>query len=229
MVDTQDWRTAKHLDLDALVVGGGFGGLYTLHRLRKRGLEAKVFEAGKELGGVWHWNRKSRSTDTAQALVADPNTTGYPGARVDSEVPYYQYSLHEVWKDWSWSERFPADEELRHYFKHAAEKMEVNDHIKFSESIVDCTWDTGSKQWVTKTATGTIVRCTYLVAAAGSSYKHHYPDIPGLKRFGGVLVHAAGFPEGGIDFHGKKVAVIGQGIEDPSRNSAWDVHMSDIM
>lgn len=53
----QDWRNAKNVSLDALVVGGGFGGLYTLYKLRENGLNAKVFEAGSGLGGVWYWNR----------------------------------------------------------------------------------------------------------------------------------------------------------------------------
>ena len=40
-----------------------------LHKLRDElGMTAKVFEAGKDLGGIWHWNC-------------------YPGARVDSDVP----------------------------------------------------------------------------------------------------------------------------------------------
>ncbi|OAL44219.1 FAD/NAD(P)-binding domain-containing protein [Pyrenochaeta sp. DS3sAY3a] len=192
LANGHDWRNEKSLSLDCLVVGGGFGGLYTLYKLREKGLNAKVFEAGSALGGVWYWNR-------------------YPGARVDSEVPYYQYSLHKVWKDWSWTERFPADGELRAYFKHAADKMEVNDHIKFQESIVDCTWDASGKSWKVKTKQGTTIRCRYLVAAAGSSYKIHYPDIPGLDSYKGILLHAANFPEGGVDFTGKKVAVIGQG------------------
>lgn len=52
------WRKDQQLHLDALVVGGGFGGLYSLFKLRDQGLHAKIFEAGTGLGGVWHWNRE---------------------------------------------------------------------------------------------------------------------------------------------------------------------------
>ena len=46
-----------NLDLDVLCIGAGFAGVYLLHRLRDElGLKVKVFEAGKELGGIWHWN-----------------------------------------------------------------------------------------------------------------------------------------------------------------------------
>ena len=56
-------------ELDVLVVGAGFAGLYQLDRLRRLGYNVKAFEAGSDIGGVWYWNC-------------------YPGARVDSYGPY---------------------------------------------------------------------------------------------------------------------------------------------
>ena len=43
------------LDLDAVVIGAGFSGVYLLHRLRQEGFNAKIVEAGSGLGGTWHW------------------------------------------------------------------------------------------------------------------------------------------------------------------------------
>jgi NAD(P)-binding Rossmann-like domain len=85
--------SAKVQHVDALVVGAGFGGLYCLHRLRKLGLSTKLFEAGGELAGIWYWNC-------------------YPGARVDSDAPSYQFFMEETWKDWTWTERYPDWKEL---------------------------------------------------------------------------------------------------------------------
>lgn len=63
-----------NIECDVLIVGAGFGGVYLLRRLRDElGLKVKVYEAGKEIGGIWHWNC-------------------YPGARVDTPVPIYEYS-----------------------------------------------------------------------------------------------------------------------------------------
>ena len=54
-------------ELDALIVGSGFGGVYLLHQLRsKLGLKVKIYEAEQSLGGVWEGNR-------------------YPGRRTDSD------------------------------------------------------------------------------------------------------------------------------------------------
>jgi cyclohexanone monooxygenase len=61
-------------EVDAVVVGAGFAGLYMLYRLRGLGLSTCVFEAGDEIGGTWYWNR-------------------YPGARCDVESMDYSYSF----------------------------------------------------------------------------------------------------------------------------------------
>ena len=47
---------ASH-DLDALVVGAGFGGLYQLKRLRELGLSTKAIDAAGDVGGTWYWNQ----------------------------------------------------------------------------------------------------------------------------------------------------------------------------
>lgn len=48
---------AGHADInvDWLIIGAGFGGVYLLHALRKLGYSCKILEAGKDLGGIWHW------------------------------------------------------------------------------------------------------------------------------------------------------------------------------
>jgi cyclohexanone monooxygenase len=44
-------------ELDALVVGAGFGGLYQLKRLRELGLTTKLIDSASDVGGTWYWNR----------------------------------------------------------------------------------------------------------------------------------------------------------------------------
>ena len=43
--------------LDALVVGGGFGGLYQLKKFRDLGLSVKAIDAAGDVGGTWYLNR----------------------------------------------------------------------------------------------------------------------------------------------------------------------------
>ena len=64
-------------DVDAIVVGAGFAGLYMLYRLRGLGLSVRVFEAGGGIGGTWYWNR-------------------YPGVQCDIESYCYVPLLEET-------------------------------------------------------------------------------------------------------------------------------------
>ena len=189
-----DWQKPNDIDLEALIIGGGFSGLYSLYKLRQTGIDAKIFEASKELGGVWNYNR-------------------YPGARVDSEVPYYQFNVREIWETFYWSERFPGDEELRKYFHHMATVLGLYDHIAFDQNVAGCDYDATKNHWVVKTAAGKTVRCKYLIVAAGSSYKTHMPTFEGLDQYTGTCIHAATFPQEGFDFSGKNVAIVGQGTK----------------
>ena len=84
-------------ELDVLVIGAGFAGIYQLDRLRDLGYSVKIYEAGSELGGIWYWNC-------------------YPGARVDTEGPLYQFAYKDLWKDWEYSSLYPDWSELREYF-----------------------------------------------------------------------------------------------------------------
>ncbi|MEC9154244.1 MAG: NAD(P)-binding protein, partial [Pseudomonadota bacterium] len=89
---------------DVVIVGAGFSGLYLLHSLRNEGFKVRLIEAQSGLGGVWQANR-------------------YPGARVDSHVPNYEYSIEACWRDWVWTERFPGREELVRYFEHVDQAL----------------------------------------------------------------------------------------------------------
>lgn len=54
--DVQTNGGPLNLELDAAIIGGGFAGVYLLHRLRQEGFNVKLIEAGSGLGGIWHWN-----------------------------------------------------------------------------------------------------------------------------------------------------------------------------
>lgn len=44
---------SKDFFTEALIIGGGMGGVYGLHRLRQEGFQVKLVEAGSYFGGVW--------------------------------------------------------------------------------------------------------------------------------------------------------------------------------
>jgi cation diffusion facilitator CzcD-associated flavoprotein CzcO len=178
-------------ELDVLIIGAGFGGCYSLYKLRQLGLKVHVFEAGSTLGGVWHWNT-------------------YPGARVDSEIPYYQLSLPEVWRKWNWSERFPSGGELRDYFRHVDESLKISSDTTYSANVNDVSYDESAGKWTVKTENGHTAVCKYLICATGSSFKPHYPDFKNLNLFQGQLIHSTRWPAV-ANTEGKRVAIVGSG------------------
>jgi cyclohexanone monooxygenase len=190
--------TAPVIDeLDVLVVGGGFAGMYQLDRLRTLGHSVKLYEAGSGLGGVWHWNT-------------------YPGARVDTWAPVYQFSREDVWRDWNWSELYPGGEELRRYFQHVDEKLDLSRDIRFDTRVVAAEFDEDDRRWVVRarneqTGETTTARARYLFLCLGFGSQPHYPQLPGLETFRGDWFHTARWPQGGYDVTGKRVGVLGTG------------------
>lgn len=186
-----DHTNAAVARYDALVIGAGFSGVSMLYRLRKLGLNAKIFEAGDDFGGTWHWNR-------------------YPGARVDSEFPYYQLTIPEVYTTWKFTERYPDHRELRAYFAHADKVLNLRKDTQFNARVVDCSWDDNSGEWTVKTEQGHVAKTRFLLLCSGLLHQRHIPDLPGLKDYKGELYHSSFYPED-LDLKGKRVALVGTG------------------
>ena len=183
---------AAELDYDVVVVGAGFAGLYQLHRLRALGLSVVLLEAGSGLGGIWYWNC-------------------YPGARVDSHVPMYEFSDENVWRDWYWDERFPDRNALRRYFDHVDAKWDLRRDIRFDTRVRGAAWDEGGRHWRVVTDTGDALVTRFFVLCTGFAAKAYIPEFPGLDDFAGACHHTAHWPQDGIDMTGLRVGVIGTG------------------
>ena len=198
--EAMDW-VAREIDghlnpaetVDAVVVGAGFSGMYQLHKLRDMGLSVKVFEAGEDVGGTWYWNR-------------------YPGARVDIESMAYSFSFSkELEQDWVWSEKYSPQPELLRYAQHVAERFDLKRDISFNTRVASAHFDEDNDQWLVTTECGRRVRARYLVMATGVLSAAKTPDIAGRDSFKGETYQTGLWPKEGVDFTGKRVAIIGTG------------------
>ena len=186
-------HNARLSQVDAVVVGAGFSGLYMLHRLRSLGFTTRLIEAADGVGGTWYWNR-------------------YPGARCDSESHYYCYSFsEEVRKEWKWSCRYPAQPELLAYLNFVADRLDLRKDIDFGTRVAAGNYDEEAHQWVVETDQGETVRARFLITGVGNTSTPAKPSIPGLESFAGDVYYTALWPHEKVDFTGQKVALIGTG------------------
>ncbi|NKC00010.1 MAG: NAD(P)-binding protein [Pseudomonadales bacterium] len=179
--------------MDVVVVGGGFSGMYMLHKLRTSGYSVIVFEAGDGIGGTWYWNR-------------------YPGARCDIQSMEYSYQFSdELAQDWEWTERYATQPEILRYIEHVAERFDLMKDVQLNTRVGRTEFDEGTNRWQVTTDQGDAVDAKYLVMATGCLSSTNYPQIDGLESFSGACYHTGKWPHEGVDFSGKRVAVVGTG------------------
>jgi len=180
-------------NVDVVVVGAGFAGLYMLHKLRTEGFSAQVFETGDGVGGTWYWNR-------------------YPGARCDVESMEYSYGFDEdLEQEWEWTERYAPQPEILDYANHVADRFDLRRDIQFETRVTSATFDEATNRWGVGTDQGDDLSAQFLVMATGCLSSTNIPEIEGADSFTGPTFHTGKWPHEGVDFTGQRVGVIGTG------------------
>nr|BCT03376.1 Baeyer-Villiger monooxygenase [Exophiala jeanselmei] len=183
--------SSKPKEVDAVVVGGGFGGIrlvhLLLHKLHFQNVVA--IEKGSELGGTWYWNQ-------------------YPGAQTDTESWVYRFSDDR--NPPKWNSRYLKAEDLQVQIVDTARKSDVLKNYIFDHEVVSAHYDTTRNRWLVTTDKGLEFAATYFLTALGILTNPYIPDFSGRESFKGISFHSARWPKG-LDVRGKRVAVIGTG------------------
>ena len=180
-------------EVDAVVLGAGFAGLYMLHQLRSKGFSTIVCEAGDGVGGVWYWNR-------------------YPGARCDIESIYYNYTFSkELYEEWTWTSRFPEQAEILRYLNYVADRFQLRTDIQFNTRVTAAHFDEERHKWIVYLNDGQHILAKYFITGIGCLSAANVPNIQGLQRFSGNWYHTGHWPHEKVDFTGKRVGIIGTG------------------
>ena len=152
-----------------------------------------VFEAAPDVGGTWYHNR-------------------YPGARCDVESVDYCYSFSdELQQEWTWTEKYATQAEILSYINHVADRFDLRRDIRLNTRVVSAVLDEQQLRWTVTTDGGDTAGARFCVMATGALSEPLLPDIPGVATFAGETYHTANWPHDGVDFTGKRVAVIGTG------------------
>lgn len=186
-------HTATPIELDALIIGAGVAGLYQLHQLRSAGLNVKAVDTATDVGGTWYWNR-------------------YPGAKFDSESYIYQYLFdEELYKDWSWSERFPAQPEIERWMHYITDRLDLRRDISFSTTVTSAVFDEDRGRWTVSTQNGQTYCAQFLIGCCGMLSAPLENRFAGQESFKGRIFHTARWPREPLDLEGKRVGVVGIG------------------
>jgi len=188
-----EYRMNQHNEeLDVIIVGAGFSGLYMLYKMRKMNLKALVIERASDAGGTWFWNR-------------------YPGARCDIESIEYSYSFSdELQQEWNWSNRYSDQSEILDYINYVVKKFNLKENIVFNTSVKSATFDENLKNWIVETDSKSY-SSKFCVMATGTLSSIKEPNFDGLENFKGDLYVTGEWPHEKLDFTSKKVAIIGTG------------------
>ena len=182
--------------VDVLIVGAGVSGIGAACHLRSKcpGRSFLILESRDAIGGTWDLFR-------------------YPGIRSDSDMHTFGY----IFKPWLSNKAIADGPSIRAYVNEAAEEHDVNSRIRFRHRVTAAAWSTPEARWTVQATcleSGSVVEftCNFLFMCSGyyNYEKGHQPELPGLERFAGPVLHPQTWPED-LDYSGKRVAVIGSG------------------
>ncbi|KAL8999555.1 MAG: hypothetical protein Q9169_001644 [Polycauliona sp. 2 TL-2023] len=180
-------------DYDAIVLGAGFSGIRSLWELDQLGLTSKCFDAAPDVGGTWYWNC-------------------YPGSRTDGEAWVYLLNFApELMEEWDFRERYPTRDEIQQYLGRIVDRYDLRKHITFATRVMAARYSDTEHIWTITTADGLATTCRYFMPATGILSIPREPTVAGLKSYTGEWYQASSWPTHKVNFHGKRIAIVGTG------------------
>ncbi|KAI9371626.1 hypothetical protein BJX61DRAFT_548160 [Aspergillus egyptiacus] len=182
------------------IIGAGISGMCMAIDLIKRNKchNFVILEKSSGVGGTWHDNK-------------------YPGCCCDVISILYSYSFEQYSR---WSREYPSQEEILNYLTQVAERYGLYKYVRFNSEVKEARWDDETAKWKIRVevsgdkksqyASSYVLGSDFLVSAVGQLNSPQIPSIPGLKSFGGKMMHSARW-DWTYNYENKRVAVIGNG------------------
>ncbi|MBF6235515.1 NAD(P)/FAD-dependent oxidoreductase [Nocardia otitidiscaviarum] len=180
---------ASVVDHEIVIIGAGFSGIGVAIMLRKHGFDDfLIVDEADGVGGTWHWNT-------------------YPGIAVDIPSFSYQYSFEQ---QRGWSRIYAPGRELKAYAEYCVGKYGLRPRIRFGTTITRADYNDDLHLWHLRTGADEEITARYVIGATGVLTRPKLPDIPGVERYSGIVMHTARWDHG-QDLRGKRVGIIGTG------------------
>ncbi len=181
---------------DVIIVGAGLSGIGAAVHLQQRcpGKSFTLLEGRDVLGGTWDLFR-------------------YPGVRSDSDM----YTLGYIFKPWKNAKAIADGPAILAYIKETAAEHHIERYIRYQHRVISADWSARDACWTVIVERGAQhercrLRCNFLLFGSGyySYAQPHQPELPGIERFAGTLLHPQFWPAQ-IDFADKRIVVVGSG------------------
>jgi len=180
---------------DVIIVGAGLSGIGAACHLREHCPDKTftIVEGRDAIGGTWDLFR-------------------YPGIRSDSDM----YTLGYSFKPWKEQKAIADGPSILAYVRETSRERGIDAAVRFGHRVERASWSTEEGRWTVEVAlaSGDVTRltCSFLLVCAGYyDYAQGYtPDLPGIERFTGRVVHPQLWTDD-IAYAGKRVVVIGSG------------------
>lgn len=171
-----------------VIIGSGFSGLGLGYKLKELGIDDFVIlERANDVGGVWNLNT-------------------YPGCNCD--VPSHLYSFSFA-PNPEWTSTYSPQPEIRAYLQACVDRFDLRANLRTGVDVTGAAWDEAEQRWAIQTSEGEWT-AQILVSAVGPLTEPKLPDVPGIDRFRGKIMHSARW-DNDYDLAGKRVASIGTG------------------
>ncbi|KAF4337270.1 sterigmatocystin biosynthesis monooxygenase stcW [Fusarium beomiforme] len=199
-ISTKTFGDPSNRKIRVINIGAGLFGINLAYwiSVKCQNFELTVFEKSAELGGVWNYNR-------------------YPGVACDVPSHVYQYSFAP---NPDWPRFLSPGKEIHKYLQKCANTFDLDKYIKFQTVVLKAEWHEEGfwRVFVRETLPNGEYRdyhqdAEILVNNSGSQHNYQWPDVEGLDKFKGTLLHTAAWDERFDEdaWKDKTVCVIGSG------------------
>ncbi|RZC53582.1 hypothetical protein C5167_012424 [Papaver somniferum] len=168
-----------------IIVGGGPSGLAVAACLSDKGIPSLVLEKSDRIASLWQY----RSYDRLNLHLP----------KQFCELPLMSFPKHFP--------KYPTKHQFISYLESYASNFGIKP--KFNQSVVSAEFDSGSGVWRVRTQDTEYIS-KWLISATGENAEPVIPEISGVEKFHGAVIHTSVY-KSGSDFKNQKVLVVGCG------------------
>ncbi|XP_043726013.1 probable indole-3-pyruvate monooxygenase YUCCA4 [Telopea speciosissima] len=168
-----------------IIVGAGPSGLAVSACLDEKGIPSLVLEKSNCIASLWQYKTYSRLTLHLPKQFCELPLMGFP-----TDFPKY-----------------PSKQQFISYMKSYTTYFSIEP--RFSQSVESAKFDPSCEFWRVRTPDIEYIS-RWLIVATGENAEPVIPEIPGMDRFHGPIIHTSMY-QSGEEFRNQKVLVIGCG------------------